>query len=195
MMNELIFNRTLLEKHNQTLAILIIISVTINLFLAIIVLGTVNKPSLIVYSDEGEIGVLKVKNFKMDESILQNFTKMIVSQYLNFTSESLPNQIEGIAPFLSVKAQQTIFDAYKHNQLTIEKDGISQQFVISNIEITRKSNPFWVEVRGERTLYVNNNSKTSTITYIFEIKKIKPTESNPYGLLVNDVVQKKDKSI
>ena len=194
-MSELIFNRTLLEKHNQTLAILIIVSISINLLLAVIVMCTVNKPSLIVYSDEGDFAVLKVKNYKMDESVLQSFTKMIVSQYLNFTSESLPGQIEGITPYLAVKAQQDILNAYKHNQLTIEKEGISQQFVVSNVEITKKSNPYWMEVSGERTLYVNGNSKTTPVTYIFEIKKIKPNESNPYGLLVNDVVQKKDKAI
>ncbi len=193
-MSELIFNRTILEKYNQILSILIIISVSVNLLLVVIVLGIVNKPSLMVYSNEGEIGVLKSKNLKMDEAMLQGFTKMIVGQYLNFTTGSLSQQIEGIAQYLSVKAKQAITDAYKHNQSTIEKDGISQQFVINTIDITRKSNPFWVEVKGERTLYVNGNNKTILVTYVFEIKKVKSSESNPYGLLVNDVIQKKDKA-
>jgi hypothetical protein len=194
-MSELIFNRILLEKYNQTLSIILIISVSLNLFLAVIVLGVVNKPSLIVYSDEGSVGVLKAKNFKVDEGLLGDFTKMIVSQYLNFTSTSLPQQIDGISQYLSVKAKQAILDAYKHNQLTIEKEGIGQQFVINGIQITKKSNPYWVEISGQRTLYVNGNNKTIPISYIFEIKKIKPGESNPYGLMLNDVIQKKENAI
>ncbi len=191
-MSELIFNRILLEKYNQTLSIILIISVALNLFLSVIFLGTINKPTLIVYSEEGSIGVLKSKNFKVDEALIDDFTKMMVGQYLNFTSTSLPQQINGISPYLSVKAKQAILDAYKHNQLTIEKEGIGQQFVISSIQVTKKSNPYWVEISGQRTLYVNGNNKTVPITYIFEIKKIKPNESNPYGLMLNDVIQKKE---
>ncbi|MBF0489360.1 MAG: hypothetical protein HQL15_01910 [Candidatus Omnitrophica bacterium] len=194
-MSELIFNRTILEKYNQTLSLLIILSLSVNFLLVGIILNLINKPPLIVYSSEGDIGILKAKNFKMDEAMLQGFTKMIVSQYLNFSSTSLPNQIEGIAPYLSVKAKEAILDAYKHHQLSIEKDGISQQFVINNIEITKKSNPYWMEIAGVRTLYVNGNNKTVPISYIFEIKKIKPSELNPYGLLVNNVIQKKDKAL
>jgi len=194
-MSELIFNRILLEKYNQTLSIILIISVSLNLFLAVIVLGVANKPTLMVYSEEGSIGVLKSKNFKVDEGLLEDFTKMMVGQYLNFTSTSLPQQIDGISQYLSVKAKQAVLDAYKHNQLTIEKEGIGQQFVVSGIQITKKNNPYWVEISGQRTLYVNGNNKTVPITYIFEIKKIKPNESNPYGLMLNDVIQKKETSV
>ncbi|MBF0490437.1 MAG: hypothetical protein HQL15_07420 [Candidatus Omnitrophica bacterium] len=194
-MSELIFNRIILEKYNQTLSILIVFSLLVNLLLVGITFKLINKPPLIVYSGEGDISVLKAKSFKMDEALLQGFTKMIVSQYLNFSSTSLPNQIEGIAPYLSIKTKEAIVDAYQHHQLSIEKDGISQQFVINTIEMTKKNNPYWMEVAGVRTLYVNGNNKAVPIRYIFEIKKIKPSESNPYGLLVNDVIQKKDKAL
>ncbi len=193
-MSELIFNRTILEKYNQILSILIIVSVIVNLLLVITVLGVINRPPMLVYSNEGELKVLKVTNLKMDEAMLQDFTKMIVSQYFNFTATSLSQQIEGISQYLSVKAKQEIMDAYKHSQSVIQKEGISQQFAINKMDITRKSNPFWVEVNGSRTLYVNGNNKTIPVTYILEIKKVKTSESNPYGLLVNDVIQKKDKT-
>ncbi len=193
-MSELVLNRTILEKYNQILAILILSSMFVILLLVIVVLGVVNKPPIIVYSNDGELKVLKVVNLKMDEAMLQGFTKMIVSQYFNFTATSLSQQIEGISQYLSVKAKQEITDAYKHSQSAIQKDGISQQFVINTMDITRKSNPFWVEITGSRTLYVNGNNKTIPVTYIFEIKKVKTSETNPYGLLVNDVMQKKDKT-
>lgn len=191
-MSELAFNRVILEKNNQVLAILGIISLSLNLVLAGVLTMVVQKPPLIVYEDTEHMSALRLKKYKVEEEILKDFTSMIVSQYLNFNYVSLTNQIEGISPYLASRPLNSILESYKRNQSKMEKENISQEFVVGEINITKKKSPFWIEVTGVRVIIADNNKKSDEIAYIFEIEKIKPTASNPYGLRVLDVVEKKE---
>jgi hypothetical protein len=132
-MSELVFNRVILEKNNQILSLLSVISISLNLLLVFGFIQKSSKPPLIVYAQDGQIEVLRTRDLKMDELFLKDFSKMIVGQYLSFAADSLPKQIEGITPYLGDKPRQTIMDSYKTNQVLIEKDNISQQFVINTV--------------------------------------------------------------
>jgi len=189
-MSELVFNRVILEKNNRTLTLLAIVSLLLNFVLVLGIMRVYQKPPLIVYAKEGQISVLKTKTLQTDEALLKDFIKLIVGQYLSFTADSLPNQIEGIRPYLAPKPAEAILDSYKNNQAFIQKENISQQFVINSIAITKTSNPFWVEVQGVRNIHANGNDKSIPMTYVFEIRKTNSTETNPYGFLMTDVIEK-----
>ena len=118
---------------------------------------------------------------------------MIAGQYLSFSGLSLPQQIEGIKPYLASKPVENILASFKNNQAAIEKENISQQFVVNAITITKKTNPFWLEVEGSRNIHANGNDKSVPITYILEIKKVIPTEQNPYGFLMTDIIEADNK--
>jgi hypothetical protein len=193
-MSELAFNRVILEKNNQVLAILSIASLSLNLVLGISLTMAVQKPPLIVYEDTEHLSSLRLKKYKIEEEILKDFTSMIVSQYLNFNYVSLSNQVEGITPYLAARPLDAIMDSYKRNQSKMEKENISQEFIVGEMKITKKNSPFWIEVEGVRVINADGNKKSDEITYIFEIEKIKPTQSNPYGLRILDVAEKKDQS-
>ena len=188
-MSELVFNRVILEKNNRILAFLGVISLLINLLLVLGIMRAYQKPPLVVYAQEGQISVLKTKTLQMDEALLKDFIKLIASQYLSFAADSLPKQIEGIRQYMALKPTETILDSFKNNQDVIEKQNISQQFVINTITIT-KTNPFWVEVEGIRNIHANGNDKSILMTYVFEIRKVNPAESNPYGFLMTDIIEK-----
>lgn len=189
-MSELVFNRVILEKNNRVLSLLIVLSLTINMLLVFMVIHTSTKPPLVVYAQDGQLEVLKSRDLKVDETFLKDFTKMIAGQYLSFSGDSLPKQIEEIKPYLDPKPANAILDSFKSNQNIIEKDNISQQFVVNDITITKKTNPFWLEVQGTRNIYAAGNDKTVPVTYVLEIKKVKPMDSNPYGFLMTDVIEK-----
>ena len=189
-MSELVFNRVILERNNQMLSLLSVISLSLNLFLVFAFFHTSSKPPLIVYTEDGRLEVLKTRDLKMDELFLKDFSKMITGQYLSFAGDSLPQQIEGIKFYLGDKPKQSILDSYKINQAAIEKDNMSQQFVIDTISITKETNPFWVEIQGARNIHAAGNDKSMPETYVLEIKKVKSTENNPYGFLMTDIIEK-----
>ena len=191
-MSEMAFNRVILEKNNQLLAIFCLVSLSLNLILGISLGMTVQKPPLIVFEDTEHMSALRLKKYKVEEEIIKDFTTMIVSQYLNFNYVSLTNQIEGISPYLARRPMDAIMESYKRNQPRMEKESISQEFIVGEMKITKKNNPFWVEVSGVRVINADGNKKNDEITYIFEIEKTKPTQVNPYGLRILDVVEKKD---
>ena len=136
------------------------------------------------------MSVLKTKNLAVDETLLKDFAKYIAGQYLTFTADSLSKQIDDIKPYLAPKPAEAILDSFKENQAIIQKDNISQQFVINNIAITKDSNPFWVEIQGMRNIHAAGNDKTVAITYVMEVKRVKATENNPYGLIMDDIIEK-----
>lgn len=191
-MSELAFNRIILEKNNQVLAIVSITSLSLNLVLGIILNSSVQKPPLIVYEDTEHMSALRLKKYKIEEDILKDFTTMIISQYLNFNYVSLTNQINDISPYLAERPLDAILESYKRNQTKMEKENISQEFIVGEMKITKKKSPFWIEVQGVRVINADGNKKSDEIIYVFEIEKIKPTQSNPYGLRILDVVEKKD---
>ena len=152
------------------------------------------KPPLVVYAEDGEITVLKTKSLSVDETLLKDFTRLIAGQYLSFSVNSLPKQIDAIRPYLGEKVIQNILQSYKDNQAIIESEHISQQFIVDNVTVTKNSNPFWLEVDGTSNIHAADNDRSMPMAYIFEVTKVKSTENNPYGFLMTDVIEK-DKSI
>ncbi len=189
-MSELVFNRVILEKHNRVLTWAVMILLGLNLIFVFWFMRASGQPPLIVFAKDGQLEVLKTRDLKMDEAFLKDFVKMVTGQYLSFSVSSLPKQIEGIKPYLAPKPVEGILASFKNNQTAIEKESISQQFVINAITITKKTDPFWVEVEGTRNIRASGNDKSAAVTYILEIKKIKPNEENPYGLLMTDMIEK-----
>jgi len=189
-MSELVFNRVILEKNNQTLMVLSITLLALSFILALGLMKAYQKPPLVVYVQDGEISVLKTRGLALDEPLLKDFARYMASQYLSFTANSLSKQIEAIRPYLSPQVAAAILNSFDENQVIIQKDSISQQFVIDNITITRPRNPFWVEVQGTRNIHAAGNDKAVAMTYVMEIKRVRSTESNPYGLLMSDIIEK-----
>ncbi len=189
-MSELVFSSVILEKNNRILAILVMGLLMVSFILLFGIIRVYQKPPIVVYAHDGQIRVLDTKALQMDETPLKDFIKMIAGQYLSFTADSLPKQIEGIKPYLAPKPAEAILDSFKSNQAIIEKQGISQQFVIDNITITKANNPFWIEVEGVRNINAAGNNKSIPMTYVFEVKKVNPTQSNPYGFLMTDIIEK-----
>jgi hypothetical protein len=152
------------------------------------------RPPLLVYAKDGEIAVLKTKSLSVNETLLKDFIRLIAGQYLSFSVNSLPKQIDTIRPYLGPKSIQNILQSYKDNQPIIQSENISQQFIVNALTITKNSNPFWVEVEGTCNIHAGDNDKSMPMSYIFEVTRVKATEENPYGLLMTDVIEK-DKSI
>jgi hypothetical protein len=193
-MSELVFNRVILERNNRTLMVLSAVSLVINFILVLGLMQAFYRPPLVVFSKDGQITVLKTKSLGVNEALLKDFIRLIAGQYLSFSVNSLPHQIDAIRPYLGPKAIQNILQSYKDNQPIIQSEGISQQFIVDTITVTKNSNPFWVEVEGESNIHASDSDKSMPMTYIFEVTRVKPTEDNPYGFLMTDVIQK-DKTL
>ena len=192
-MSELAFNRIILEKNNQTLAIVTVVSLIINLILIIFLSFSINKKALVVYEDSGQVIALKQNNFKLNEEILKGFVRMITKEYFSFSAVSLPTQIEGIKQYLADNPKNAILESYKKNEKKLQEENVFLQFSIYQIDITKKNNPYEVEVSGIKTIYANGNSKNVAVTYLLEVQRIKQAQDNPYGLIVSKIIEKPKK--
>ena len=152
-MSELVFNRVILERNNRTLMILSCVSLALNFVLVIGLMQAFKKSPLVVYTEDGAITVLKTKLLSVDETLLKDFTRLIAGQYLSFSVNSLPKQIDAIRPYLGEKVIQNILQSYKDNKAIIESEHISQQFIVDAVTVTKNSNPFWLEVDGTSNIH------------------------------------------
>jgi hypothetical protein len=188
--SELAFNRAILEKNNQILAILSLGSLALNLILGLALLFVVNRPPLIVSRGAAGVVALDQSQLKIDEDGLVDFVRMIAREYLNFTPGSLMEQVDGISSYLGQQPKEAAADSYKKHYATIQKDNVMYQFNIEEIHIVKKSSPFRVEVIGTRTIFAKENNKNFPAVYMFEIEKVTASKNNPYGLKVVQIVEK-----
>jgi hypothetical protein len=161
------------------------------MLLGVNLLALANKKPILVSRSNGDLKVLEQEHYKLDEEMLKNFTTMISTQYLNFNSLTLPKQIDGIAKYLDVQPVEAVMDFYKKNEDEMIKDRVAHEFTFQEMTITKKNDPFWVELKGVRTIYAKDHKKSIPVVYLFEIKKVQPSGSNPYGLIVSKVIEKK----
>ena len=188
-MSELVFNRVILEKNNQILALVAVISVSVNLLFMLVLIATINKKPLVVYEDSGQVRSLKKNDFKLDERILEGFVRMVTKEYFSFTAVSLPMQVEGIKQYLAEGPKESILKSYKKNERKLQEENVFHQYSIYGIDLTKKSSPFLVDVQGIKTIYANGNSKNTRAAYEFEIQKVPQSEENPYGLIVSRITE------
>jgi hypothetical protein len=193
-MSELVFNRIILQRTIQILTQIAIGLLILNIVQAMVLVKFSRKPVLVVQEDQdGKVEMLDFENFEITEKVLKHFVQWIAKEYLSFSPTSLPSQIEGIEPYLATGPKESILNSYKKNKSVIES-GVFFQFNISELELSKRSNPYVVDVRGELSVIdKNGHYKRQEKTYIFEVLKVIPTDDNPYGLKVMNIVQKKDK--
>ncbi|MDE1920788.1 MAG: hypothetical protein KGJ09_07355 [Candidatus Omnitrophica bacterium] len=192
-MSELVFNRVILERNNRTLMIISFVSLALNFILVLSMLRVFHRPPLVVFATDGKLTVLKTKDLGINETLLKDFVRLVVGQYLSFSVNSLPHQIDSIKAYLGPKPIQNILQSYKDNQTLIQSENISQQFIVDTITVTKKSSPYWVKVTGLSNIHTTDSDKNLPMTYVFEVTRVKSTQTNPYGFLMTDVVEK-DKS-
>lgn len=190
-MSELAFNRIILHKHNRVLSVIIMVLLVVNVILSMGLFTQMKRKPIVVSSNHGVLTTLDQKDFNLDEQVLKDFTTMVGTQYLNFHSLTLPQQIDNITKYLGLQPVESILETYKKNKDKMISDQLAHEFVIKELEITKKNDPFLVALKGERTIHARGNKKSMDVVYLFEIKKNTPTEENPYGLTVMQVIEKK----
>lgn len=189
-MSELAFNRAILEVNNQRLFLVLILSIVINLVLGSVVLINVHKPPLLVYQNDQTVETMDYELFQIDETILIDFVRMISKDYLSFRFESLPDQIKSIEKYLMNQPLQSILHSHKKSSNRLNDKQVIQQFDIDSIEIVKTSNPYHVEIRGVKNIYVDGMHNSKQSVYAFEVKQIKASEDNPYGLVITEVLER-----
>lgn len=189
-MSELAFNRVILEKNNQILSIVLIVSIAINLILGAVNLININKPPLVIFKQDSKIEAMDYEIYKVNETVLIDFVRMISKDYLSFRFESLPDQIKQIEKYLLNQPLQSILHSHKKSEGRLSDKQIIQQFDIESIEIVKTNNPYHVDVKGVKNIFVDGMYKSLDSVYAFEVKEVRPNQKNPYGLLIAEVLER-----
>ncbi len=190
-MSELAFNRIILQKNVRILSYVVLLLLVLNLLQAIVLIKFSRKPVLLVKENQtGSIEMLNFDNYRITEAVVENFVRWISNEYLSFGPESLPAQIESIKHFLSVESKESILKSYDKHKKSIES-GVFFQFTLKEMEISKKSNPYQIDVSGVMSILDKNGRyKQNDRTYVFDVLQVKPTFENPYGLKVISITEK-----
>ena len=190
-MSQTAFNRAIEIKEKQHGRLLLVLSLTANLVMGVCVSILINR-TIIVYEDNGKLAVLKQKEFELDEPRLKEFVKMVARECLSFNPKSLPGQLEDISAYLTQEPAKNIMESYERNKKKIQDETVFYDFIIKNVLLIKSSEPFKVEIDGIRTVFVNNKEIDKEAKYLFEVKRVRPAENNPYGLIVSSITEKEE---
>ncbi len=192
-MSQMAFNRAAEIKEKQYMKLFLGTSLILNLLLGFSVSALIDRV-IIVYDDAGKLAVLNHNDLELDEPRLKEFVRMISREYLCFTPESLPKQIESISPYLLQEPAKAALESYDRNKKKIKEEKVFYDFSVRDIQLVNNSEPFKVEVIGIRTVFINGKDISGEARYLFEIKRIRPTRENPYGLIASRITEQKEET-
>jgi hypothetical protein len=190
-MSQMAFNRAAEIKEKQYMKLFLGISLILNLLLGFSVSVLIDRV-IIVYDDAGNLAVLNHKDLELDEPRLKEFVRMISREYLCFTPESLPKQIESISSYLLQEPAKAALESYDRNKKKIKEEKVFYDFLVKEIRLVNNSEPFRLEATGIRTVFINGKDISGEASYLFEVKRIRPTRENPYGLIASRIIEQKE---
>jgi hypothetical protein len=192
-MSQMAFNRAAEIKEKQYMKLFLGTSLILNLLLGFSVSALIDRV-IIVYDDAGKLAVLNHNDLELDEPRLKEFVRMISREYLCFTPESLPKQIESISSYLLQEPAKAALESYDRNKKKIKEEKVFYDFSVRDIQVVNNSEPFKVEAIGIRTVFINGKDISGEARYLFEIKRIQPTRENPYGLIASRIIEQKEET-
>ena len=127
----------------------------------------------------------------LPDSAVGIFTLSWLMNWSNFNPSNVTQVYERaqqwMSPALWSKTQQRLKDDIDE----IKRNTMSSLFSLTDdpkVELSGKN--YQVTIKGQKAVFVGNQQiSTQQLTYILLVRKITPTNINPYGLLIEDIEQ------
>ncbi len=119
------------------------------------------------------------------------FSSSWILGLLNFTPETVDQAHENSKKFMDPRfLSKTRYTLDKEND-SVKKSSLSSIFSITyEPTVTENDIGLIVKIKGQHAIYMaQSNIKLSDSQYTIYLRKVAPTEVNPYGLLVTNVEQ------
>jgi len=151
----------------------------------------INKPQPIYYIPGANKAGIAYPN-QIEEGSVTGFASSWLLNWANFTPATIEDvysrAIKYMAPSLLSKTRARLDDEMKK----VRMNNISSLFSLTEEpRVEENPNGYTVILKGEKVIYVGKESiTTQRILYKVYLKKVPPTQSNPYGMVVADLEQK-----
>lgn len=181
------------EYINAKLGKLVIVQLVV---IVLLIFGTIFitiSPKPIYYISPQGVGV----SFPTDlpESVVGVFTVAWLMNWVNFTPSIVDKVYERaqqlMTPGLWSRTQQRL----KEDLDEIRQNNMSSSFSIhEDPKIERKNDKYQVVIKGQKSIYVNNQQiSVQPMMFTVIVRKVSPTQINPYGLMIEELNQDIDK--
>ncbi len=128
---------------------------------------------------------------ELPESAISIFTLSWLMNWVNFTPSNVGKVYaraqQWMSPALLAKTQQRLKDDLDE----VKRNNMSSLFSLMEdpkVEVNGKNSQ--VIVKGQKTVYVGNQQiSVQQVIYNIAVRKVYPTQMNPYGLLIEDIEQ------
>ncbi len=176
------------ESINAKLMVMLIILSGVCMVLAMSLVQTVLKPKPIYYIPSfREAGIAYPQS--IPENSVSVFTVWWVLNWNNFTPVTVDDIYTRTQKFMSPRLLGRTQTRLKNDIAQVKNNNMSSLFSIQGDPVLTKDNKSYrVSVTGEKTVFVGKESiSTQNITYSISLKKVDPTDANPYGLMIDDI--------
>ncbi len=182
------------EALNAKLSILSFCLLVLVIILILVMAKTALLPKPVYYISAQSTGGLAYPGEVPDE-VLEIFATNFVSSLINYTPATIEKTRVLTQKYLSPRLLKKVTLGLDEEIKRVHAHNISSLLSIDTPpEIIRKTGSFIVKIRGEKRVYLGQESVTVQRTvFTLYIEKYHPTEVNPCGLIITDLKQEEIK--
>lgn len=178
------------EAINGKLTVSLMILTGLCVVLTMALIQTVISPRPIYYIPSiREAGIAYPQS--IPENAVSVFTVSWVLNWTNFTPVTVDDAYTRAQKFMSPRFLAKIQARFKNDIAQVKANAMSSSFSIAGDPILTKDNKFYkINITGEKIVFLGKDViSTQNVTFRITLKKINPTDINPYGLVIDDVDQ------
>lgn len=180
-----------IQEANAKLGIALygVIALVIVLAVSMVKIAIAPKP---VYYIPGAQAAGKAYPDYMPAECIAGFAENFIQTLANFTPATVEQVYQLSERYLSPALLSKIRTELGAEVESIQKDSLSSLFTVdTESEVKPNGNEkYLVSITGQKVIYLGKTvMKDTRTTYNVYIRKIRPTESNPYGLQIENVKQ------
>lgn len=178
------------EQRNSNLAfaLLSVIGVCIILASAMAYMTTRPRP---IYFIPGATEAGMALPLSSSQAMVSTFVSSWILNWNNFTPVTAQEVYARAQKFMSPRLLAQTRSRLSKDIDEIKRNSISSLFSITqDPSIMTEKIGFRVSVQGDKGVYMGKDEiKLQHITFLIRVRRVDPTENNPYGLLIEDIDQ------
>ena len=125
------------------------------------------------------------------QECIAGFAENFVQTLANFTPANVERVYELTEKYLSPALLSKIRTELGSEVTKVKKDSLSSLFSVdTETRVKPEGRGYIVNITGQKVIYLGKTvMKNARTTYTVTLKRVRPTEVNPYGLQIQNVVQ------
>ena len=183
------------EEISAFLRITLYAVITFSVVLLVVLFKVATKPQAIYYIPGATQGGISYPN-RIDKAVIAGFASNWLLDRNNFTPFTVKDTYERamryMAPELLSRTRASLEDEISR----VTRDNISSLFSLTkDPEILDQGTDYKVTMTGQKSLYMGKERLDERILrYTITLKRLAPSETNPYGLAIEGVKQEEVQS-